>query len=307
MLKYHICEYGCDNSAKFKLKNGKYCCSLSYQSCPNQRILNSNNRQIIKFYPKRVKRIKENIHNLSEINGSKFDINNSIKTRDIKVICIDCRKERTIKLSDYLQSKTFFCKRCVSIGDRNISKKPEIKKKIKESAKNKDLSYLTPEWRKKFSNNRKGKGNPRYGKKHSLEQRRRIKESHKRKFLDPKYCEEFGRRFQLNPNNLEKQVLKILNRLYCDEYKFVGDHSFWIEGKNPDFVNTNGKKKIIEAFGIYWHGKTRTGQNEEDHEKERIDHFLKYGFKTLIIWEDELRNVKKLEEKIIRFHNKEKI
>ena len=30
----HICEYGCGQEAKYQLKNGKWCCSKSYNSCP---------------------------------------------------------------------------------------------------------------------------------------------------------------------------------------------------------------------------------------------------------------------------------
>ena len=38
-----FCEYGCGNFAKYKLKNGKLCCSKSHNSCPNMRAINSNN------------------------------------------------------------------------------------------------------------------------------------------------------------------------------------------------------------------------------------------------------------------------
>jgi hypothetical protein len=36
-----LCEYGCNQEAKFILKNGKQCCSNHYQSCPNLRKKNS--------------------------------------------------------------------------------------------------------------------------------------------------------------------------------------------------------------------------------------------------------------------------
>jgi len=32
-----ICDYGCGQEAKFPFKNGKWCCSKSYQSCPSSR------------------------------------------------------------------------------------------------------------------------------------------------------------------------------------------------------------------------------------------------------------------------------
>lgn len=36
-----ICEYGCGQEAKFQLKNGKWCCSKSFNSCPKMREKNS--------------------------------------------------------------------------------------------------------------------------------------------------------------------------------------------------------------------------------------------------------------------------
>ena len=29
----HICEYGCAEEARYQLKNGKWCCSVSHNSC----------------------------------------------------------------------------------------------------------------------------------------------------------------------------------------------------------------------------------------------------------------------------------
>lgn len=36
-MKQNICEYGCNKVAQFQLKNGKYCCSKSYNSCPEKK------------------------------------------------------------------------------------------------------------------------------------------------------------------------------------------------------------------------------------------------------------------------------
>ena len=45
----HICEYGCDNIAKYQLKNGKWCCSKSINSCQGMKQKNSKaNKEIIK-------------------------------------------------------------------------------------------------------------------------------------------------------------------------------------------------------------------------------------------------------------------
>lgn len=86
----------------------------------------------------------------------------------------------------------------------------------------------------------------------------------------------------IKPNKKEIFLLKLLNYAFPNEWKYVGNGKVWINGKCPDFINVDGKKLLIELYGDYWH----KGQNGED----RINHFAKYGFKTLIIWEKELRN-----------------
>ena len=60
-------------------------------------------------------------------------------------------------------------------------------------------------------------------------------------------------------------------------------------------MNINGKKKLIELFGNYWHA-------EED-EGTRANHFNNYGFECLIIWERELQNTYRLTSKLKTFHH----
>ncbi|MDE2588670.1 MAG: hypothetical protein KGL95_03265 [Patescibacteria group bacterium] len=58
-------------------------------------------------------------------------------------------------------------------------------------------------------------------------------------------------------------------------------------------MNVNGKKKIIELFGIYWH--------VPGDEEIRRQHFAKYGYDTLVVWETELFDQPKLLQKINTF------
>jgi G:T-mismatch repair DNA endonuclease (very short patch repair protein) len=78
-------------------------------------------------------------------------------------------------------------------------------------------------------------------------------------------------------------------------YKYVGNGEVLFGGKNPDFIQVNGKKKLIEIFGSYWH--------KNDNPKERIDFFKNYGFSTLIIWDKELENPQNVVNKIKVFDN----
>lgn len=58
-------------------------------------------------------------------------------------------------------------------------------------------------------------------------------------------------------------------------------------------MNVNGKKKIIEVFGEYWH--------KSEEEQQRINHFKQFGFDTLVIWAKELNNTDELKQKLLNF------
>jgi len=101
---------------------------------------------------------------------------------------------------------------------------------------------------------------------------------------------------QIYPNKPEKIIKKLLNKLSKD-YKYVGNGSFIIEGFNPDFMNINGKKKLIEIFGSYWHKRPEVIERD----RRRIRAYKKYGYDSLIIWEHELKNTNRLTHKLERF------
>jgi G:T-mismatch repair DNA endonuclease (very short patch repair protein) len=84
-------------------------------------------------------------------------------------------------------------------------------------------------------------------------------------------------RCKYRTSTLEKRILEVLERHFPGEWAHVGDGKVTIEGYAPDFINTNGKKIVIEAFGLYWH--------KPEDAKRRTDLFAKYGYRTLIIWE----------------------
>ena len=100
-----------------------------------------------------------------------------------------------------------------------------------------------------------------------------------------------GRR--VKPNKPEKFLTKLLQQLFPNQYKYVGDGEFILAGKNPDFINVNGQRKIIELFGNYWH--------TPEEEQQRINLFSRYGYQTLVIWDYELSDIEVLNKKIIEF------
>jgi len=95
------------------------------------------------------------------------------------------------------------------------------------------------------------------------------------------------------PNKLELRFQEFLNRYFPGEWKYVGNGEIWIAGKCPDFWNTNGRKQIIELFGSYFH--------KPEDEQVRKDHFSKYGYETLVIWESELKDLDSVRSKIQNF------
>lgn len=175
------------------------------------------------------------------------------------------------------------------LGDKNPSKRPEVRKKNSESNKGKKLSEETIQKMKL----RTGEKNGFYGKKHSDKTRKHLSERRKEIWKTEDYVRKIMKAYNVQPNKKEKKLDEILQTILPNHYRYVGDGQVILEGKNPDFINCNGQKKIIELFGTYWH--------ETSEERYRKEHFSKYGYDTLIIWEHELKNEKELIEKIKEF------
>uniref|UniRef100_A0A6M3KKP2 DUF559 domain-containing protein n=1 Tax=viral metagenome TaxID=1070528 RepID=A0A6M3KKP2_9ZZZZ len=96
----------------------------------------------------------------------------------------------------------------------------------------------------------------------------------------------------ISPNKPEIALIDLLaeNNL---PFKYVGNGEVWLGNRNPDFINTNGKKQVIELFGIYWHPVFDVAKKQE--------HYRQYGFQSLVIWEDELEKPEKVLAKIRHF------
>ena len=164
------------------------------------------------------------------------------------------------------------------------------KRKLREARKGRKPSLgmkHTEEWKKNNSKLHKGRIV-------SEKTRQKHREANKRIWADPEHKDRrvkaILRASHIRPNKAETQLLNLLESIQPGDWKYVGDGSFVIAGKNPDFINVNGKKQIIELFGDYWH----KGQNPQD----RIDMFSPFGFRTLVIWEHELNNVPRLINRI---------
>lgn len=85
------------------------------------------------------------------------------------------------------------------------------------------------------------------------------------------------------PNKPEQILIDIVKRNDLP-FNYVGNGQVVIDGFNPDFLSCN-PKHIIEVFGDYWHNQPRLVERD----KRRMQSYSRLGYKTLIIWEHELK------------------
>lgn len=126
------------------------------------------------------------------------------------------------------------------------------------------------------------------------EAREKMSKNTKRLFKDPEYVKNWTNGIH-SKTRLEKRVDVLLQALYPNEFKYNGGYEcgITIGGFTPDFVNVNGKKQLIEAFGSHWH--------PEGNDKIKHNRYAEYGYSSLIIWDYELKDEKAVVQKIIEF------
>lgn len=118
----------------------------------------------------------------------------------------------------------------------------------------------------------------------------RIKRLH-----DDDVASRFIKSLMKRPTKPEQKFIDMTKK-YNLPYKYVGDGEFILGGRCPDFLNYNGEKKVIEIFGRVFHDPEKSffKISYKKTEEGTIKHYEKYGFKCIIIWEEELKNEKKV-------------
>jgi len=105
------------------------------------------------------------------------------------------------------------------------------------------------------------------------------------------------------PTKLEKGFINFFDT-YNVPFNYCGNGSLIIGGKCPDFVESNGKKICLEVGNKREKSvprKNRIYKNWQEYEQQRISHFAGFGWKCLVLWENELENEVLLNNKIKRW------
>lgn len=194
------------------------------------------------------------------------------------------RKLSEINTGKQLSEET---KRKISKSLINLHKhhSKETKQKIAESHKGEKCymygKHFPEETKRKLSEAMRGEKNPNYGKVFSEETRIKIREARLRQKPFPRYY--------TKPERIFEEICKKHNQ----PFRYTGDGSLWI-GKdkvlNPDFIQADGEKVVIEIFGDYWHSPLLNYKLREDaNPNYREKHYNKYGWQCIFFWETDLK------------------
>jgi len=105
------------------------------------------------------------------------------------------------------------------------------------------------------------------------------------------------------PTRIEQKYIELF-KIYNVSLNYCGDGSLVIGFKNPDFVEANGKKLCVEVVNKNEKSVKRKGRKYyswQEYEQQRIEHFEKYGWRCIVLWEDELKEPEKVIEKVKAF------
>jgi len=103
-----------------------------------------------------------------------------------------------------------------------------------------------------------------------------------------------------HPNKAEQQLNEIIQK-HSLPFRYVGDGEVIIDGKNPDFIATDGQKRIIELFdGEYWHNpKRRANMPHHQTYEGTMEHYARNGFDATILFVSDLPNESMIVNQIV--------
>lgn len=257
----------------------------------------------------------------------------------VEKVCQQCDKTFPIKVADAKRGRGKFCSRPCQNQSRigkhwpqELHERMSVYRRAHPNSgqfpkghvsQNKGI-HLSEATKEKLSRNHadvSGENNPMYGKhrpqrvKDAIReaQIRRYKNSRERRILaekikklweNPEYIAKVIKGRAMRPTQPEQKLIEIVDR-YFPEFKYNGnfDEGIILNHLIPDFVNVNGKKELIEVFGDYFHSSSGSKNKWHRSELGRVMAYNSIGWKCLIIWEHELKELsaEQITEKINRF------
>jgi hypothetical protein len=112
--------------------------------------------------------------------------------------------------------------------------------------------------------------------------KRKMSERGKLIWQDPGFQKKMREALNRKPNKLEKEFYTEV-RKHIPSLKYVGDGTFTVEAKNPDFILAEGEEptNCVDLFGDYWH--------KGEDPSERIELFRSEGYDLFVVWERDWR------------------
>jgi very-short-patch-repair endonuclease len=183
---------------------------------------------------------------------------------------------------------------------------PNYKELFRELTK---LRFENPEYRKKYKEKfKKLWQTDKYRKAHidainSIEYKKLQSAISKRRWQSKEYRERVIKAILKGllkrPTRVERKFINLIEK-YDLPFNYCGDGSLLIGGKCPDFVENNGRKLCIEVSNKEFR-RGKTHKNPEEYQKNRMEHFAKYGWNCLVLWEEELINEQQVLNKVQNF------
>ena len=111
----------------------------------------------------------------------------------------------------------------------------------------------------------------------------------KNKIIREKHIKTLLKNLSKKPNKTEKKVLEVSKENNLP-FEYVGDGKVIIGGRIPDFISIDNSKKVIEVFGTAFHKPEKSFFKipYEKTEEGTKEHYKKYGFDCLIIWDTDI-------------------
>jgi len=170
-----LCDYGCGQEANYQLKNGKWCCSKSNNSCPHIRSKNSISKKGQLPWITGGKHSEETKKKMSESHKGKTISKETRKKFSYYRKGRKHSEETKNKMSESHKGHPY----------HNVPQSKEQRKKHSEFMKSNKNPMLgkkhSKESKRKMSESSSGKNHPLYGKHHSKETKKKISSSNKGK------------------------------------------------------------------------------------------------------------------------------